>query len=210
MGVPYTTAELIAQHKASLMDSAGLFVAPNDADFLRHLRIAGRAVGVRKRPRTHAGQLQLEAGQVAYPAPADLIQVKGSPWGVQELQTAPWNMPRGPLPTLRLVAAGTAQELHLSPPPNAAQIAAFGAVFPFYYFAAHTLPDDPGEATSVTDIELDLVLLRAKAEAMRELTIRNHSKPITLRAGQGGESQPKNMTAAALYQAFLDEFNKAE
>lgn len=210
MGATYTTAELIALHKASLMDSATLFVAPNDGDFLRHLRIAGRLVATKKRPRTLAGQLQLQAGVHAYPAPDDLLQVKGSPWGIGPSQRAPWDAPRGALPTLRVVEAGTAKELHLSPAPSVDQVAAFGAAFAFYYFAAHTLPGDPDEPTSVTDAELDLVLLRAKVEALRELTIRNHSKPITLRGGQGGESQPRNMTAAALYQAFLAEYDKAE
>lgn len=207
--MPYTTAELISLHKASLLDAAGLFIAPADADFLRHLRIACRAVAMDKRPRTLAGSLSLSGGAGEYPAPADMVLAKGSPWGVAQMQTTPWCAPRAPLPTLRSIDGPAGKLLHLVPAPTTEQIAAFGSTYPFYYFASHTLPADVEQSTTVTDLELDLVLLRAKVEALRELTIRNHNKPVTLRAGQGSESQPRNMTAAALYQSFLQEYKDA-
>lgn len=207
MHVPYTTEELVALHKRGLMDAAGLFLTPLDADFIRHLRIAARDISTGKRTRTMIGTLSLAAGTMLYPAPADLLQVKVSPWGVDQVSAQPWNAPRSPLPALRTtVAADGATQLVLSPPPCAAQITAFGADYPYYYLTVHLVPD-AGNST-ITDRELDLLMLRAKVEALRELAIRNHNKPVSLRAGQGmgDASQARNASAPALYEAFLREY----
>lgn len=208
MGQTYTTDELVALHKRSLLDAAAFFDTPEDADFIRHLRAAGRALAQdNKRPRTLAASLTLAAGVQQYPAPDDLHLVKTSPWGVAETQTTPWCAPRGPLPSLRIVTdADGALMLCLTPAPTAAQLAAFGASYPFYYFAAQSVPDTG--ATSVTDAELDLLLLRAKVEALRELSIRNHSKPVTMHGG-AGDGVARNQTAASLYAAFLQEYRDA-
>lgn len=210
MGAAYTTAELVGLHKRSLLDAAQFFDAPADADFIRHLRIAGRALATdNKRPRTVAASLQLVAGQPQYPAPANLVQVKASPWGVAQTQSAPWCAPRTPLPILRVLRDETGAALVcLQPAPTVEQLAAFGATFPFYYTAAHDLADAPDEASSVTDDELDLLLLRAKVEALRELAIRNHSKPVTMHGG-AGEGIARNQTAASLYEQFLREYQAA-
>lgn len=210
MPAPYTTEELVALHKRSLQDTASLFNAAADADFVRHLRIAARAVSERKRTRTLPAALTVASGQSLYDAPADLLEVKIGAWGVAEQHTAPWNAPRGPLPSLRRVenpATGLVQ-IQLSPAPSAAQIDCYGPSYPYYYLAMHLVPDTG--ASTVTDRELDLVLLRAKVEAMRELSIRNHNKPVTLRAAQGlGDAVlTKNMTAPALYAQLLQEYNE--
>ncbi len=206
---PYSTEELVAEHKAGLLDAARLFGegAALDAAVLRHLRVAARALSVAKRPRTLIASLALVADQALYDAPADLVDVKVSDWGTAQQHRAPWDMPRGPLPALRRVEIGGAAKLQLSPSPSAAQIAAFGSTYNLFYQAAHLLPD-AGD-TTITAREIDLLLLRAKAEAMRELAIRDHSKPVSLRGAEPGLSQPRNGTPAALYDAFLREFNEA-
>jgi hypothetical protein len=206
---PFATEELVAEHKAGLLDAARFFDDPAgslDAASLRHLRVAARALSIAKRPRTLLASLALVADQPLYDAPADLVAVKVSDWGTAQLHRDPWNMPRGPLPSLRRIELAGVAKLQLTPSPSAAQIAAFGATYNLYYQASHLIPD-AGD-TPITAREIDLLLLRAKAEAMRELAIRNHSKPVTLRDG-GGLSQPRNGTPAALYEAFLREFNEA-
>lgn len=207
--VPFTTEELLEQHLAGLLDAARLFGvdAALTAAALRHLRVAARALSVAKRPRTLIASLALVADQALYDAPADLVAVKVSDWGTASQHRAPWDMPRGPLPAVRRVEAGDVVKVQLSPSPSAAQIAAFGSTYNLFYQAAHLLPD-AGD-TTITAREVDLLLLRAKAEAMRELAIRDHSKPVSMRGGDGAMSQPRNGTPAALYEAFLREFNEA-
>lgn len=203
----YTLEALVAQHKASLLDAADQFEEADDAAFKRHLAIAARAIAISKRPRTLAATLALVAGTALYEAPADLLDVKVADWGMQR-RSQPWNYPRGPLPLLSLWQPdpNAPPMLRLSPPPTCAQIAAFGAAMPYYYLAAHALPASGN--TSITDRELNVLLLRAKVEAMRELAIRSSMNPTTLRAGQGmGDAvMSKNMTPPALYEQFLKEY----
>lgn len=205
----WTTSQLVQEHKASLLDAREFFTAPNDADFLRHLRVAGRVVSREKRPLTRSAQLILQAGVATYDAPADLVLPKSSYWGVALTQEKPWCAPRTPLPALRLVESDTASVLQLTPAPTVEQIAALGVAYPFWYIAAYVVPDT-GDS-DVTDAEVDLILLRAKVEAMRELAIRSSSAPVTLRTSQGagGSGTARNQTPRALYQAFLDEFKAA-
>lgn len=205
----YTTETLIALHKAALLDAAKQFEAePDDGALKRHLQIAAREIAIKKRPRTLPASLSLVAGQALYPAPADLLAPTVADWGLQR-RDQPWNYPRGPLPVLTLWPSEPAQ-LRLSPPPSCEQIAAFGALMPYYYLAAHALPDS-GDST-ITDREINLLLLRAKVEAMRELAIRGSMKPVTLRGGQGmGDAvMSKNMTPPALYEQFLREYEAAQ
>ena len=203
----YTLEQLVDQHKASLLDAAAQFTEADDAAFLRHLSVAAREIAVRKRPRTLAATLALSAGTDLYDAPTDMLGVKVADWGLAR-RAQPWNYPRGPLPVLLLWQPDpdAPPQLRLSPAPSQAQIEAYGAAMPYYYLAAHALP--ASGATSITDRELNLFLLRAKVEAMRELAIRSSMKPATLRAGQGLGSavMSKNMTPPALYEQFLKEY----
>lgn len=206
--VPFTTEELVAAYKRALNDSAILFSAPADADFLRHLRIAARAISAGKRTRTLPGTLALQADIGEYDAPADLVEVKVGSWGARERNASPWTQPRDPLPTIRtFVSEGTTRKILLQPAPTQAQITAWGSSYPYYYLASHLVPD-AGDST-ITEREIDLLLLRASVEAMRELAIRNHSKPVTLGRGDGAGAgaSPRNSTPAALYQALLQEFH---
>lgn len=203
----YTFEQLVTQHKASLLDAAGQFTEADDAAFKRHLSVAAREIAVRKRPRTLAATLPLVAGTDLYDAPADILGIKVADWGMAR-RAQPWNYPRGPLPVLVLWEAypGASPRLRLSPAPCQSQLDAFGTSMPYYYLAAHSLPD--AGYTSITDRELNLLLLRAKVEAMRELAIRSSMKPVTLRGGQGmGDAvMSKNMTPPALYEQFLKEY----
>lgn len=205
MGMP--TAEILALYKRSLLDAAAVFTAPDDADFLRHLRIAAREIAVCKRTRTAYGTLSLVPGQDLYPAPENLLLPKVSAWGVTN-SLAPWDLPRGPLPALSLVEDGPeGRALRLSPAPSAHQVRVFGAEYPYYYLSAHELPDT-GPST-ITQRELNLLILRAQVEALREMTVRNHNKPVNLRQGEGLSGVARNMTPAALYAAFLNEYQEA-
>lgn len=205
------TSELIALHKRSLMDMAAMFTEADDADFLRHLQIAAREISKCKRTRTLVATLALSAGVAEYAAPADMVRVKASPWGVTEQNRDPWGAPREPLPRLDQVDAPEGGYLiRLNPAPTAAQLRAFGAEMPIYYLAHHAVPAS-GTGT-ITEREVDLLLLRAKVEALREASIRNANKPVTLRAGQGmGDAvMSKNTTPPALYEQFLREYNEAD
>ena len=63
---------------------------------------------------------------------------------------------------------------------------------------------DAAAQTTVPEHSRSLLLLRAQAEACRELALRNVSKPVTMRDAVG--SQPRNGTPSALYQMLLAEF----
>lgn len=191
-------ADLVFDLKASLLDAAGAFRAPDDADFIRHVRVAAEALAS-ARPRTAVASVALVAGQAEYPAPADLWLYKSSIWGTQRCQ--PWEKRwPGRLPDVR-VAAGA---LWLTPAPTAHQVAVLGATFTFFYYALHAVSVDAGE-TTVPAGERDLLLLRAQAEAMRELAMRDGVRPTSARDGFSGT--PRSGLPSALYQAFMAEFD---
>jgi len=207
--MPGTMSEtdLVADLKAALNDAATAFTAASDADFKRHLANAALDLG-RLRRRTLVATLTLVADQRNYTAPAGLIWPKYPLWGVVEkARSNPWekNWP-GRLPRLHLVEdATTGRELHLDPPPTAAQIAALGTTYRYYYYAGHTVDADAAKTTVHTSAR-DMLLLRAAAEAMRELAYRNSKKPVQLRDGLG--SAPRNSTPAALADWLMQEFER--
>jgi hypothetical protein len=112
------------------------------------------------------------------------------------------------LPKVRFteVAAGS-YKLSLEPSPSAAQIAVLGSDFRYYYFARHLIDVADAAKTTVLASERHLLLLRAQAEAMREMAMRNIAKPVALR--DGISSGPRNGTPAALHAALLAEFAEA-
>ncbi len=200
-------ADLIADLKSALNDAASVFTDPEDADFKRHLGTAARDLG-RVRRRKLLGSLSLVAGQPDYAAPADLLCPTIPVWGVtQKMASKPWeaNWP-GPLPRLLLVELGGGlRELHLLPAPTAGQIGQFGSNYGFYYNAGHSVGLTP-ELTTVSPLDRDLLLLRAAAEAMREVAYRNSKKPVQLRDGL--QSAPRNQTAAAIAEWLMAEFER--
>lgn len=191
---------LVTDLKASLLDAARAFAAPDDADFLRHLDRAAAALAAR-RPRTLAGVLTLEADRPNYPAPADMWRYKTTSWG-SSYRGNPWDRTwPGRLPQVREIDG----ELWLMPAPTAHQVAMLGANFPFFYYARHVLGEDAAQ-TTVSDGDRGLLLLGAQAEAMRELAMRDSVRTASLRDGFSG--QMRNNTPAALAQWLAAEFER--
>lgn len=196
-------ADVIADLKRSVGDAASPFNDPNDGDWRRFLSVALVAMQD-KRPRTLLGSVQLVADQLQYTVTAaDFAQYKTHVWGARLLK--PWSpCYPGPLPRVAAVHDAAGWTIAFDPPPTAAHIAAYGAEFRFWYFGTHTLGDTPTLATA----DRPLLLLRAQAEVMRELSMRNVNKPVALRDGYSG--QPRNSTPAALYDQLLREFAAAK
>lgn len=199
--------DLVADLKASLHDSAEVFTAPDDADFVRFIDLGARDLG-RVRRRTLVGSLTLVADVGLYAAPDDLACPKSHLWGISPLAAPrPWEKGYpGRLPDMSLGEVAGSPALILTPPPTAVQIGVLGSEFRYYYFARHSVAVDAA-ATTVRQADRGLLLLRAQAEAMKEMAMRNIKKPVQLRDGLA--SAPKNGTPAALFQALLDQFERA-
>lgn len=198
-------SDLIADHKAALMDAATKFTASNDADFKRHLDVAVRDVS-RVLTRVIASTLTVQAGVSYYDAPADIMKPKYSTWGDEARRRLPhWDVdyPNN-LPNMTLVEDGGARKIALTPAPTAQQIAVLGAEYPYRYYAVHVLSDVDGE-TTLPEAQRDLLLLRAAAEAMRELSAHGVAKPIHI-GGSVSVSMPRNGTPAALYEMLMKEY----
>lgn len=203
-------ADLVADLKASLQNSAEVFTAANEGDFRRHLAAAALALG-EKRPRTLLGAITLVADQADYATPAGFLAYKSHLWGI-----APRRAPRpwepgypGRLPNVRVIETGSnpvTRKLSLDPPPTSAQIAVLGAEFKFYYRAGHAIAADANQ-TTVDAGDRGLLLLRAQAEAMREMAMRNIQKPVVVREGFNGT--PRNGHPSFLHEAFMKEWKDA-
>ena len=192
--------------KASLQDAAKVFTAANDADFKRHLDAAALEMGC-KRPRTLLGTLTLVAEQFNYAAPADFLSYKSDLWGIPASRIQPWDKSYpGRLPDVQPAMNGAVSELHFSPPPTATQITVLGSAFKFYYFAAHAI-SATAASTTILPGDRGLLLLRAQAEAMKEMAMRNIGKPVQMRDGMS--SAPRNGTPAFLFEALLKQFEAA-
>lgn len=194
-------ADLVTDLKASLLDAGRAFTAAADADFVRHLDKAAQAM-TRARRRTQAGTLMLEAGRADYAAPADLWLFKTTTWGAAH-GLRPWEPGYpGRLPDVRLIDG----VLWFVPAPSAQQIAVLGAACPFFYYARLAVADAANDTTVAAD-DRGLLLLRAQAEAMRELALRDSVRPTGVQSAWSG--QPKTGTPAALAQWLLGEFERA-
>jgi len=194
-------ADLVADLKASLLDAAKSFTAAADADFARHLDKGAEAL-TRVRRRTLAGTLVLEAGRAEYPAPTDLWLFKTTTWGAAH-GVRPWEPSYpGRLPDVRQIDGA----LYFVPAPSAHQIALLGPSCPFFYYARHAVGADADE-TTVEPADRSLLLLRAQAEAMRELALRDSVRPTGAQSAWSG--QPRTGTPAALAQWLLGEFERA-
>lgn len=198
--------DLVADLKNSLHDAADIFTAAGDADYIRHLDMA--ALGLtRWRPRTLVGTIDLVADTALYTAPDDLSAIKSHLWGIAPLPARrPWEKGyTGRLPDLRLTEVDGVRALCLEPSPTAAQIGMLGSSFRYYYFARHSVAVS-ADQTTIRAGDRGLLLLRAQAEAMREMAMRNIKKPVQMRDGLA--SAPKNGTPTALYQVLMEEFER--
>ena len=195
-------ADLISDLKAILTaENAKKFTAPGNADFTRHLEIAALDMG-RVRRRTKAATFTVVAGQNNYAAPADMISYKQSLWGVNEQGTRePWesNHP-GRLPAMHFDAG----EIYLTPAPTQHQIGALGTTYQFLYFAGHTI-GAMAAGTSVVPADRHLLLIRATAQAMLELTNKGLASSTQLAKGHG-VSVSRKSTPTGLYELLMDQF----
>jgi len=200
-------ASLVADLKASLQDAVEVFTATDDADFKRHLARAAEDFG-RRFPRRVRGSVTVEADVAEYPAPAGLVRPLRATWSdTARRNYRPWDRAwpeRDPRLSLEEDDTG-GRVLVLSPPPSAAQITQLGATFPFVYEAGHQIGTDASDTTIPAD-RRGLLLLRAQAEAMKEMAARNIQKPVKMGDGQGGA--PRNGVPAALHKQLMDEFER--
>lgn len=202
-------ADLAADFQRSLHDGASLFKADDYADLTRFLLQALPDMAT-KRPRTLLGQVTLSAGVAQYPLAAlpAFSAYKAHLWDRTACFPQPWE-PGYPGATPRVCASsdGAAYALDFSPAPTALHLAALGSTFKFYYFAQHVLGATAAE-TTVAAADRGLLLLRAQAEAMRELTLHQANKPVSMRDGLSGT--PRNSTPAALHEMLLRLFWEAK
>lgn len=199
--------DLVADLKRSLHDCAAVFDAADDADFVRFLNQSLTDMGW-KRARTLVGQVLLTAGVADYALAdyLDFYSYKTHLWQAT-YSVQPWEPGYpGALPRVSHYKNGNGNWLAFEPAPSAAHLALRGSVFKFYYFGLHTLGVDAAD-TTVHAADRGLLLLRAQAEAMLELTLRNSAKPVQLRDGLSGT--PRNSTPRALYDALLTAFMEA-
>lgn len=198
-------ADVVADLKRSLHDAGDAFDAANDADWLRLLGVALTGMQA-KRPRTLVGTVTLVADEVRYAlALADFAQYKTHVWGTRPLR--PWDpYYPGALPRVAAVHDTGGWALMFDPAPSSGHINAYGSAFKFWYFGAHALGVSAVD-TTLALADRPLLLLRAQAEAMRELSMRNINKPVQLRDGFSGT--PRNSTPAALYRELLAEWEGA-
>ncbi len=201
-------ADLVADLRASLLDSAAMFtngadpLTPGDLDFQRHLAAAAEDLP-RFVPEYIQATLTLVADQALYDMPEDLRDSPRLTWGEQQRALPAWDpcFP-GKLPTLLLARDSGERKLRLSPAPTQRQIALLGATAPYSYVQRFAIGVDAVD-TTVPDYRRGILLFRAQAEAMKELAVRGIAKPVQLRDGvtQG----PRNATPAALYDQFMRE-----
>lgn len=197
-------ADLAADLKASLHDAANVFTSPADADFSRMLDVSAQDMG-RVRPRWLRGSLTVSAGVAEYAAPAGLVAFGHDVWGEGQ-RPMPWevNYP-GPHPRVSLAETASGKQLCFDPAPSALQVLLYGSAYPYYYRGGHEIGSDAAN-TTVAAADRGLLLLRAQAEAMRELAFRNVTKPVQLRDGLTG--QPRISTPSFLHSALMEEFER--
>lgn len=192
-------ATLIAQLTGSMLDTATAFLP---ADFERHIDLA---VGDYSRfcPQSVTAEIALVSGLALYPCPDDLVRVLECDWGRDFKATRnPWDVDwPGRLPEIAVAIAANGRRLRLTPAPNYGQIAALGSTCPYLYAANHCAAEDHYTLRAEDE---PVVILRAQAEAMRELAMKSISKPMQLRDGMS--QSPKNGTPAYLYGALMHEF----
>nr|WP_296020845.1 hypothetical protein [uncultured Acidovorax sp.] len=198
---------LIADFKASLNGAAAQFRAADDGDFKRLLGVALADMQA-KRPITKPGEVGLFALQSRYAVLApDFAAFKTHLWADPANTPKPWEpLYPGTAPRVSAAWDGAAWWLEFSPAPTMVQITVWGDTFRYWYFGRHLLSETPG-ATTINPADRGLLLLRAQAEAMRELAMRNVVTPQAMRDGYS--STPRNGTPAALYEALLAEFKGA-
>lgn len=190
-------AGFIARLKGSLLDSVRAFA---DADLERHAETALAALSQIK-PKRCVIAVNLVAGRSLYPCPANLRGIHACYWGRgHKAAVQPWaDNYAGKLPEWSLTynEAGV-RFLRASPAPTFSQINELGSYAELEYQADWQWGDTAGME--------NLLMLRAQAEAMRELAAKNATTAYNIR--EGISATPKNGTPAYLYEQLLQEFER--
>lgn len=208
MGVEMKRGALATELKASLHDAGSTFVAVDDADFLRFIDLATADFG-RVRPLIRRASFDLTADAISdncYPVAPDFYEFHSAIWGAGH-DIPVWSPAYpGVLPRARSVRMATGQALELTFAPTSRQIALLGSRYGYRYYACHKVDEDPA-LTTVRPVDRGLLILRAQAEACKELAIRNVVKPIAMRDGMS--QMPRNGTPSALFIELMRLFEDA-
>ena len=193
--------DLLKAYSDSLLDSQRAFKAE---DFERHMDTALRDLA-QFRPHRVLAELNAMPMQREYECPADLIEVLATHYGrAEKAQRQPWDAgyPTQRLPevTVQYRADGS-RYLQVFPAPSYQLLAQIGTVVGYEYSAGHVVTDS---YSSLTPVLVHLAILRAQAEAMRELAMRNSSMPTQVKDSL--TNTPANGTPSYLYQLLMDEF----
>jgi len=178
--------------------------ADPDDDFKR-FTLAATAALAERRGRTLIGSVDLVADQAEYTAPADLIRINAALWGAAH-GIEPWDdRYPGPLPRHRIHRDAATVTLRLLPAPTRHQITQLGAEYTFYYAAGYWTGDPADDIELDRENDRELLLLRAQAEAAREMAIQNVGRPSETKIQM---AQSKDMTARGLFDALIAEFDR--
>lgn len=189
---------LVAELKASLQDAATMFTADADADFVRHLQRAADDMH-RVMPNKKILTLTLTPDHGNYAAPTDLVDVRYTTWGDKlRRHPEPWRITQAyqhwAPPQMEVQTNDGVDEIALTPAPSSRDITMLGAVMAIHYTARWQLANLPERAKP-------LLMLRAQAEAMLELSHRGIAKPVQLRDGQ--TQGPANGSPASMYESMM-------
>lgn len=196
-----TLTELRTALKASIHDAGNTL---SDADLDRALTAAAHAMQL-KRPRILTASFTVSMGTTTYSeVPSDLVRVHRVTWGSVcpprwDLRMYGYSNPQ-PRPRLYVVGSPTRQFI-LSPAVTQDQLRIFGTQFDYEYVADHVVSETPGE-TTIASSDRALLLLRAQAEALKELAMRAVVRPTPTsgRTGSTGDG------TRALWQDLMKEW----
>jgi len=198
--------DLAADLMVTLHDTATIFQGEGDEHFRRFLSQALPDMQL-KRPLTRLGEVALLSNVPRYSLAhcPEFAGYKTHLWGT--CMPRPWepNYP-GALPRVEATRDESAWWLVLDPAPTWKHIGAFGHSLRFWYYGLHVLGAEAA-TTTISPDDRGLLLLRAQAEAMRELAIRNAGKPVQMRDGLSGT--PRNSTPAAMHETLMRLFREA-
>ena len=192
---------LLKAYSESLLDSQRAFKAE---DFERHMDTALREL-TQFRPHRVLAELNVLPMQREYECPADLVQVLATHYGrAEKMQRQPWDAgyPTQRLPDVKVrYRADGSRYLQVFPAPNYQLMAQIGAVVGYEYSAAHIVTE---EVCTLTEVDVQLAILRAQAEAMRELAMRNSTQPTQIKDSL--TNTPANGSPSYLYTLLMNEF----